>query len=275
MVHMHPGGFFVDMVQPTVLVVEDEHETEAQRLVTQAVFLLIFAVSVLFVAPFTEEIVFRRIFHWARVGTDWILRRTATAGGLGDATAGQSSRHAMWVVAASLLFAAAHLLNHVPVSGDVGKFLQEHGTENTITQLTLALAQFSITFFLSIRVFTPVHESMGLIAAMGSHFMWNACALAISHHVWIRLLFASTTFFGRRRLERTARTPNRQDLRANRDHFLSAEMQVLPHAADPSSAVSSTAGSRASSSSAETHRPQQHGSAYRRPAPFDSKAKID
>jgi membrane protease YdiL (CAAX protease family) len=85
------------------------------------------------------------------------------------------------------VFAAAHLNNHVPAPEGVPDFLKQ-GNDAAVTQLRFALVQFLVTFFLSIRVFSPLFSRSGLLEAIGAHFMWNACAFMIPQQLGIRCL---------------------------------------------------------------------------------------
>jgi membrane protease YdiL (CAAX protease family) len=153
-------------------------------------------VGTLVIAPVAEELVFRqgigsidRLFRW--LGSRRGERRAAAVWG-----------QPRGVVIASLVFAAAHLNNHVPTPEGVPDFLKQ-GSNAAVTQLRFALVQFLVTFFLSIRVFSPLFSRRGLLEAMGAHFMWNACALMIPQQLgirclsWVAGLLFSMSFFRR------------------------------------------------------------------------------
>jgi membrane protease YdiL (CAAX protease family) len=187
MMKQNPGGFFYDLVGPrethVPLVIEKHVDDQGLQLV---IGLLILLACGLIIAPVLEETVFRLSLSW--IGRLWnavFSSRRPTAAI--DAKETLCFGHRPWVLISSLLFAASHLNNHIPTSSGVDKLLT-HGSEHCLQQMGFGMTQFLVTFFLSLRVFSPIYEKRGLVAAMGAHFMWNACAFGIHYQIFIRLV---------------------------------------------------------------------------------------
>ena len=195
-------------------------------------FVLLFCVLV--VAPVSEEIVFRHFsakahYIWERACrlSDKIWNRnrggarseTATNCPAGQLVATPASlTYRRWILVSSFVFAAAHLNNHIPSSDGGDTLLRELGVDGTMNQIMMALTQFFVTLFLSIRVFVPVYDIMGLAASMGAHFMWNACAMQLAPNFWIRLGFLGLAFCQQGR--RIARSVERDVDEMRRKRFL-------------------------------------------------------
>lgn len=188
-VHHHhinqiPGGLFYDLVAQNEAA--DSQQDEATKAIEEGLMVVVFIVSVLVVAPITEEIVFRHFMeHCGKAGG--FLRRLVFKKADGQ-TSTTWFGHCWWVVICSFIFAAAHLNNHIPTSSGV-ETLYKRGSDIVEAQLAFALIQFFVTFFLSLRVFSPANNKTGLIGAMGAHFMWNLCALTVVPQLGVRFLF--------------------------------------------------------------------------------------
>jgi membrane protease YdiL (CAAX protease family) len=225
MIHDYPGGFFYDLFEPPI---RTTNRGEAQSEEQQVIEFIVVLVCVLVIAPVSEEIVFRGVFYQIRRLWEWVrsvsnsmtnqksqqkgptdeavgaVKRAAAQSGRSSSSTSVSCWHQPWLLVSCIFFAAAHLSNHVPRAGRIETLLQEQGVEYAMNQLTLASTQFLVTLFLSVRVFWPVYQSMGLASAMGAHFMWNACALTLAYQGWIRLVLLGYSFvLGRRRLTET------------------------------------------------------------------------
>ena len=212
MMHSHPGGFFYDLVGPPNMAIHEDRQNSENQVVDEWMFLCVVLFCVLVVAPVSEELVFRHLsanarYVWERV--EMICdRKTCGANGetANNRPAEQSARkpasltHRRWILVSSFVFAAAHLNNHIPSSDGSDALLRELGVDGAEKQITMALTQFFVTLFSSIRVFVPVCEDMGLAASMGAHFMWNACAMQLAPNFWIRVGFLGLAFWqqGRR-----------------------------------------------------------------------------
>ena len=171
---------------------------------------------VVVVAPVSEALVFRHVSAKARYVWEQACRSSdkiwnRKRGGANGETATNrpaeqvapkpaSLTHRRWILVSSVVFAAAHLNNHIPSSDGSDTLLRELGADGAVKQITMALTQFFVTLFLSIRVFAPVYEDIGLAASMGAHFVWSACAAQLAPNFWTRVGFLGLAFWqqGRR-----------------------------------------------------------------------------
>ncbi|KAL3936346.1 MAG: hypothetical protein SGBAC_008321, partial [Bacillariaceae sp.] len=178
-----PGGLFYDLVAQNEAA--DSQQDEATKAIEEGFMAVAFIVSVLVVAPITEEIVFRHFMEHCGKAGGFLRRLVFKADGQTSTT---WFGHCWWVVICSFIFAAAHLNNHIPTSSGVDT-LYKRGSDIVEAQLAFALIQFFVTFFLSLRVFSPANNKTGLIGAMGAHFMWNLCALNVVPQLGVRVVF--------------------------------------------------------------------------------------
>jgi len=92
-----------------------------------------------------------------------------------------------WVLVSSIFFAVSHASNYV------GPFLNgfkiNPNNELAVMQLvTAALIQCFVAGFMSLKIFSPVFERSGLLAAIGAHAMWNLNANMLFISLPVRLI---------------------------------------------------------------------------------------
>jgi len=137
-------------------------------------------------APILEEIIFLQGLLAMRKA----MGSTGKKNRDGDVPPAQMFGYPYWVFISSLLFAALHISQWVnPLDG-----LSMAETPNQIVVancLSYAFANFTVTLFMSLKVFSPLFEGHGPMASIGAHVSWNLNVLHM--HVWLpaRIVFRS------------------------------------------------------------------------------------
>jgi len=164
------------------------------------------------VAPIMEELVFR----WGL----WRLWKPLSNDGDGniqqssiDSDSDGSLSH--WVIVSSLLFAAVHISNHLPVPSadevalsfprkEIAKILSEldkHTRDWFISHMfglyeyilryrpiIFAMFQCQLAYVMGTSLLCPLFLKHGIWAAVGAHFTWNVCACTLPFQIPLRLL---------------------------------------------------------------------------------------
>mmetsp|Transcript_23067 Transcript_23067/g.32203 ORF Transcript_23067/g.32203 Transcript_23067/m.32203 type:complete len:402 (+) Transcript_23067:184-1389(+) len=161
---------------------------------------LLLYVGAVLIAPILEEIIYRSFLLfgikrlWARnvrgesVEIDHVAKESKSIETKGDdGRKPEILGYSPWVLLSSIFFAVSHASNYV------GPFLNgfkiNPNNEIAVMQLvTAALIQCFVAGFMSLKIFSPVFERSGLLAAIGAHAMWNLNANMLFISLPVRLV---------------------------------------------------------------------------------------